>query len=149
VGEKVLGIKSSKSGFAWIVVDGDKRSDAFIVSHGKEDAPAGDPGEKLAWIHKEIIGIHEKHKPRLGVLKMSDGPTALTERTQVDGVVLLTFNHVGIDTSRVFPATLRSQYSVRYARDAAPIVALLPIWIPTPPTSHRDLLIATLASLPS
>lgn len=149
MGEKVLGIKSSKAGFVWIVVDGDTRSNASILSYGKEDAPHADRGEQLAWISQEIVGINEKHKPHLGVLKMSDGQTALTERTQVDGVTLLTFHNMAMDNLRVFPATIRSRYSVRYARDATPIVEKLPIWTPKPPAGHRDLVIAVLAALPS
>jgi hypothetical protein len=115
VAMKVLGIKCFKQGLGWIVVEGATRSDASITAYQRVTAPAAGPaegpGEKLVWASNEILEAIKTHKPEVAALSMSEGQSALTERSQMDGVVLATLYKEEIATDRLFFASVRSRFS--------------------------------------
>lgn len=148
---RVLGIKCLKQGIGWIVVEGTSRSDASIRAYQRENAPAAGskdgPGEKLLWASDEIVEAIEAHKPERAALGMSEGPSALTERTQMDGVVLATLHKHEIPTDRLFWATIRSRFSGLKKAEIADAVAKFPA-ASGASKEQKELLTIAIAELP-
>lgn len=148
---KVLGIKCFKQELGWIVIEGTTRSDASVTAYQRVKAPAAGagegPGEKLVWASNEVLEAIETHKPSVAALSMSEGQSALTERSQMDGVVLATLYTKQITTDRLFFATIRSKFSGLKKDEIAKEVALFTAAIDTS-KERRDLLTVAIAVLP-
>jgi|GraSoiStandDraft_30_1057271.scaffolds.fasta_scaffold245304_1 Holliday junction resolvasome RuvABC endonuclease subunit len=146
---KVLGIKCSKEALGWIVLEGTARSDATIVSFEREDAPSGERGEQLLWAQRELIEIITKHAPDLAALQMSEGPNALAERSQMDGVILATLHQKNIRVTRLFSSSIRSKFSGLKKAEVAIAVAALPACTPNATSAQRELLTVAVAIFPT
>jgi hypothetical protein len=148
---KVLGIKCFKQGIGWIVVEGATRSDASITAYQRETAPPAGPktgpGEKLVWASNEILEAINTHKPVVAALSMSEGNSALPERSQMDGVVLATLYKKEIPTDRFFSATIRSRFSGLKKAEIAKAVAVLPA-AANASNEQKELLVIAMASIP-
>jgi hypothetical protein len=149
---RVLGIKCFKHGIGWIVVEGNDRSDASITGYERATAPAAGPkdgpGEKLVWASNEILEAIKTHKPEKAALSMSEGNSALSERAQMDGVVLATLYKKEIATDRLFFQTVRSRFSGLKKAGIAEAVAALPA-AANASKEQQELLTIAIASLPA
>lgn len=149
---RVLGIKCSKQGIGWIVVEGTTRSDASITAYQRAAAPAAGsndgPGEKLVSASDEIVEAIKTHKPELAALGMSEGQSALPERSQMDGVVLATLHKNEIPTDRLFSPTIRSRFSGLKKSEIAEAVAELPA-AQNSSKEQKELLTIAIAALPA
>lgn len=148
---RVLGIKCLKQGIGWIVVEGTTRADASITAYQRANAPAAGPkdgpGEKLVWASDEIVEAIKAHKPEAAALGMSEGQSALTERTQMDGVVLATLYKHEIPTQRLFASSIRSRFSGLKKAEIADVVAKVPS-ATNATNEQKELLTIAIAVLP-
>jgi Holliday junction resolvasome RuvABC endonuclease subunit len=149
---KVLGIKCFKHELGWIVLEGTSRSDAATTAYQRVKAPPAGadegPGEKLVWASNEIVEAIETYKPDVAALSMSEGQSALTERAQMDGVVLATLHKKGIATDRIFFQTLRSKFAGLNKDEIAKVVAAYPA-AEKSSKEQKDLLAVAIALLPN
>jgi Holliday junction resolvasome RuvABC endonuclease subunit len=149
---RVLGIKCSKQGIGWIVVEGNSRSDASITAYQKVTAPPAGPnegpGEKLVWASNEIVEAIKTHKPEVAALCMSEGQSALPERSQMDGVVLATLYKHEIAVDRLFSPTIRSRFAGLKKAEIAGAVATLPAAV-NASREQKELLTIAIAALPA
>lgn len=108
---RVLAIKCFKREFGWIVVEGASRSDATVVAAFRVGIPDGERGEQLVWTEQEVVEAISQHSPDSAALSMSEGQSALADRSQMDGVVLASLQKRTIPTTRVFVQTVKSRFS--------------------------------------
>jgi Holliday junction resolvasome RuvABC endonuclease subunit len=146
---KVLGIKCSKQALGWIVVEGTTRADATVVACEHPRVPSGDRGEQLAWVRKELLEAITTHTPDVAALAMSEGKSAIIDRSQMDGVVLTTLHEKQIACKRLFSASIRSKFSVQKIEEVKPIVAALPACTPKMTAAEKELLTVAAAIFPS
>lgn len=146
---RVLGIKCSKQELGWIVMEGTTRADATVVACERVKAPAGERGEQLEWARKELLEVITKHTPDVAALSMSEGQSALAERSQMDGVVLATLYQKEIATERLFFATVRSKFSVRKKEQVAAAIAAMPACAPKTPAAQKELMTVAAAVFPN
>jgi Holliday junction resolvasome RuvABC endonuclease subunit len=123
---KVLGIKSFKQELGWIVLEGGNRADASIVAYARPKLPTGGRGEQLVWVRKELHEILDQHDPDVAALSMSQGNSALTERSQMDGVLLASLQERHIVPDQLYAASIRSKFSGLLKDQIAIAVAALP-----------------------
>lgn len=111
---KVLGVKCSKSGLAWMVLEGSARRDAAVAAYDQADAPpkAKRP-ETLAWARKELLEVVEKHHPDAVALRATEGQGGSFERAEMDGVVQASLFELDIPVHRMKAVTIRSKFKAR------------------------------------
>jgi hypothetical protein len=146
---KVLGIKCSRAELGWIVLEGNTHSDATVVECERAKLPPSERGEQLAWVRKELIEAIAKHTPDVAALAMSEGKSAIVERSQMDGVVLATLHDKQIAATRLFSASFRSRFSVQKKEQVGAAVAALPACTPTTTAAQKELLTVAAAIFPN
>lgn len=145
---RVLSIKCAKVDLAWMVVEGNTRSDAVILVSDKARAPVGDRGEQLTWAGKELTEVLTKYTPCVAALAMSEGQSALAERSQMDGVVLSVLHQRQVTVAPLYSASVRSKFAVRKKEDVLAIVSALPACGPKTTAPQKELLALAAAILP-
>jgi hypothetical protein len=146
---KVLGIKCSKAELGWIVVEGATRVDATMVACEHPKVPPGERGEQLAWVRKELLEAIKAHAPDVAALAMSEGKSAIVDRSQMDGVVLATLHEKQIACKRLFSASIRSKFSVQKIADVKPLIAALAACPPKATAAEKELLTVAVAIFPN
>ena len=115
---KVLGIKCSKAELGWMVLEGATRANATVVAYNRPKVPPGERGEQLAWVRKELLEAIAKYGPDAAALAMSEGQSAIADRSQMDGVVLAALYEKQVVVNAFeFREWLRSRYSVKNKDD--------------------------------
>jgi hypothetical protein len=145
---KVLGIKCSKTGLGWVILEGANRSGAAVVVYDQSSAPPkADRAETLAWGRKEILEIVEKHHPEVAGLRATEGQNGSFERAEMDGVVQATLYELDILVSRMKAVTIRSKYKARNNAALESAVSALPALTDKTTRAQRDLLTIAAALL--
>ncbi|WAC93482.1 hypothetical protein [Mycobacterium sp. Aquia_213] len=147
---KVLGIKCSKTGLGWVVLEGTNRSDAAVVICDQATAPPkAERDEILAWGRKELLEVIEKHHPDTAALRATEGQNGSFERAEMDGVVQATLHNSDIPVSRLKAVTIRSKYKARNNDALEAAVSELPAVTDKTTKAQRELLTVAAAILPS
>jgi Holliday junction resolvasome RuvABC endonuclease subunit len=146
---RVLGIKCSKAELGWIVIEGTTRADATVVACEHPKVPSGERGEQLAWLRKELLEAITTHTPDVAALAMSEGKSAIVDRSQMDGVVLATLYEKQIACTCLFSASIRSKFSVQKIEEVKPLVAALPAYTPKMTAAEKKLLTVAAAIFPN
>jgi hypothetical protein len=146
---KVLGIKCSKTGLGWVVLEGTSRSGAAVVYDQATAPPKAERDEILAWGRKELLEVIEKHHPDAAALRATEGQNGSFERAEMDGVVQAALYELDIPVNRLKAVTIRSKYKARNndALDAA--LSELPALTDKTTKAQRELLTVAAAILPN
>lgn len=146
----VLGVKCSKDGLEWAVLDGqDRRTVAMLELQRAQVPPAQDRGQELVWVRNVVLAL----VTRFGVAEAavqateSRGQTVLPARAELDGVVQEALAFRGVPVTRLVTTSLHSRYGVRKKDDFNTKTAELPIVAGTA-ASRQAPLLAALALLP-
>lgn len=145
---KVLGIKCSKAELGWMVLEGATRANATVVAYNRPKVPPGERGEQLAWVRKELLEAIAKYGPDAAALAMSEGQSAIADRSQMDGVVLAALYEKQVAVTRLRSPSLRSRYSVKNKDELKAAVEALPAYTQKTTAPQKELLTVTAAILP-
>lgn len=145
---KVLGIKCSKAEFGWMELEGAARANATVVAYDRPKVPPGERGEQLAWVRKELLEAIAKYHPDAAALAMSEGQSAIADRSQMDGVVLATLHEKQVAVTRLRSASFRSRFSVQNKDELRAAVEALPACTQKMTAPQKELLTVAAAILP-
>lgn len=146
---KVLGIKCSKAGLGWVVLQGTSRSGAVVVVYDQATAPPkADRAETLAWGRKELLEVIEKHHPDTAALRATEGQNGSFDRAEMDGVVQATLYELDIPVSRLKAVTIRSKYQARNNEALEAAISELAALTEKTTKAQRELLATAAAVLP-
>ncbi|ETB30447.1 hypothetical protein [Mycobacterium avium] len=146
---KVLGIKCSKTGLGWVVLEGTSRSDAAVIVYDQATAPPkADRAETLAWGRKELLEVIEKHHPDAAALRATEGQNGSFERAEMDGVVQGVLYELDIPVSRLKAVTIRSKYKARNKDALEAAISELPALTEKTTKAQRELLAIAAAVMP-
>jgi Holliday junction resolvasome RuvABC endonuclease subunit len=144
---EVLGIKCSKAELGWMVLEGTTRANATVVACNRPKVPSGERGEQLAWVRKELLEAIAKYGPDAAALAMSEGQSAIADRSQMDGVVLATLYEKQVAVTRLRSASLRSRYWVKNKDELKAAVEALPACTQKTTAPQKELLTVAAAIL--
>jgi Holliday junction resolvasome RuvABC endonuclease subunit len=146
---KVLGIKCTKGGLGWVVLEGTSRRDAAVIVYDQATAPLKtERAETLAWGRKEILEIVERHHPDIAALRATEGQNGSFERAEMDGVVQAALHELDIPVSRMKAVTIRSKYKARNNEALESAISELPALTKKTTKAQRDLLVVAAAAVP-
>lgn len=151
---RTIGIKCSKAGFEWIVIDGACRAEAQEASRHAASAQGTDRGEQLLWVHQEIREIVEAQQPTLAALRIADTPrsvnnwTSKIARAEIEGVIRETFAEQHVPCSTFSSPSVRSAFSARNKAALEAALADLPVAKQAPKSIYDQLAVAV-ALLPA
>ena len=150
---RVLGLRTYRDHVRWASVDGADRASATLAAYDTLQPPAGERGASLAWIRRQIAVLVEQEQPDAAVLSPAEGSNAtnaLTERAQMDGVVLEALHVLGIPTKTKKSTTLRHNFGASTVAELAKTLGRIPLIAAIPPTSaRRDPAVAAVSELPA
>ena len=145
----VVGFRCTKDTLDWVVVEGAERSLASITEQRKVTVPAGQRGDQLSWVRKEVLELLERHAVEAAAVRVAEGggQSVSLGRSEVEGVVQEAFASAGVTPARHVAVTIRSTYGARTKADLAPVLAAVPA-IEGTGTSRRDPVVSAVALLP-
>jgi len=115
--------------------------------------PPGERGASLAWVREQVNNLVAQEQPQVVVVCPAEGSTvsnALTERAQVDGVVLEALHVLGIPTKAKKSATIRYNFGASSTAQLATALGQVPLIAAIPPSAkRRDPTIAAVSELPA
>ena len=119
-----------------------------MVAYNRPKVPPGERGEQLAWVRKELLEAIAKYGPDAAALAMSEGQSAIADRSQMDGVVLAALYEKQVAVTRLRSPSLRSRYSVKNKDELKAAVEALPACTQKTTAPQKELLTVTAAILP-
>jgi hypothetical protein len=149
----VLGLRTYRNRVCWATADGKDRATATITNHADLQIPATTSrGAALSWVRQELTAVVHQEHPASAVLCPAEGQTAnkaLTERAEVDGVVLEVLHTLGIPTKVKKSATIKSSFGARKKEQFETTVQALPVLAGIPRTAaRREPAVAAVSELP-
>jgi hypothetical protein len=93
----VVGVRCTKDKPDWAVVQGHERASASVVEHHQVTIPAGQRGEQLAWVRKEVQELLERHAVEGVAVRVAEGggQSVSLGRSEVEGVIQEGFASAG------------------------------------------------------
>ena len=150
---RVLGLRTHRDHVCWALVDGIDRSSATVTGHGTLQPPPGERGASLAWVRQQLTALVAHEQPEVVVVCPAEGSTAsnaLTERAQVDGVVLEALHVLAIATKTKKSTTIRHAFGASTAVELTKTLGRIPPIAAIPPTSKRHApTVAAISELPT
>jgi hypothetical protein len=145
----VLGVRCSKENLDWAVVKGNQRGMASIAEQRKVSIPAGQRGDQLAWVRKEVMELLERHALEAAAVRVAEpgGQSVSLGRAEVEGVVQEALASAGLVPARHVAATLRSIYGARTKPELLTALSAIPL-IESIATTRREPIVSAVALLP-
>jgi Holliday junction resolvasome RuvABC endonuclease subunit len=145
----VAGVRCTKDKLDWAIVEGDERASASVIERRQVTIPAGQRGEQLAWVRKEVLEILERHALKAAAVRVAEGggQSVSLGRSEVEGVVQEALASGGLSPARHVAVTIRGAYSARTNAALGPALEAIPA-IKDTAASRRDPVVSAVALLP-
>lgn len=145
-----VAIRCTKDKLDWAVVDGACRVAARIVEQRQVTVPAGNRGDQLAWVRKEVLELLERHVVETAAVRVAEGggQSVSLGRSEVEGVVQEAFASGGVTPARHVAATVRGAYGARNNAALAPALDVIPA-IKATAATRREPVVSAVALLPA
>jgi len=144
-----VGVRCTKDKLDWAVVDGARRASASLIEGRQVTIPAGQRGEQLAWVRKEVLELLERHAVEAAAVRVAEGggQSVSLGRSEVEGVVQEALASGGVFPARHVAVTIRGAYSARNNTELGSALEAVPA-IKDTAASRREPVVSAVALLP-